>query len=240
VNPSSTQPDPPSEPPSGRRARERRDMRSANRFLWGGKMRQAFWDLAGLSSLVVNVVLIVILVLLAKEVFSLKRLVQDQLIGGLHSNFVKMDEAHIVTTILVSDTIQVNDTIPVVFDLPLKQDTQIKLTRDTEVKNATIFLNGKAVPLNIILKEGTPLNISLDLVVPVNQMVPIQLKVPVNLTVPVDIPLSKTDLHQPFVGLQNVLGPYQSLLAKYPNSWKQTPLCGKLTNWLCGAFFGPQ
>ena len=43
---------------------------------------------------------------------------------------------------------------------------------------------------------------ALDLIVPVDQMIP------VNLNVKVDIPLNQTDLHKPFVGLQEVVRPY--------------------------------
>jgi len=237
---SSTLPDDPSTQPPQDKAAKPQDAPGVERFIWSGKLKEAFWTIACIVSLTVNLILFVILILLARNVFGLKRLVQYQLIDGLHSNFVKMDDAHIVTTILVSDTIKVEDTIPVVFNLPLKQQTQVTLTRDTQVKDATIFLNGKAVPLDIILKKGTDLNIALDLVVPVSQTVPVVLTVPVQLKVPVDIALNKTDLHEPFVGLQNVLTPYQDLLGKLPDSWKQIPFCGPLTNWWCRAFFGSQ
>jgi hypothetical protein len=167
------------------------------------------------------------------------------LLGGLYANFVKMDEAHILTqiqvndTIRVKDTIQVDDTIPVVFDLPLAQNTQVVLTQDTPIKNATIYLNGIAVPLDLVLRQGTPLNISLNLTVPVSQTlpvklsVPVDLTVPVNLTVPVDIPLDQTQLHAPFVGLREVVAPYQGMLADLPSSWDETPLCAPWVDWVC-------
>jgi hypothetical protein len=195
------------------------------RLFWQGKIGPAFWTIASLFSLSMNVVLIVLLVILGKQIFNIKSLVAEQLIGGLHENFVKMDEAHIRTSILVKDTIQVNDTLPVVFDLPLSTETQVILTQDTPINNATIYLNGMPVPLNLVLREGTPLNISLNLTVPVNQSVPVVLDVPIQLNVPVDIALSETDLHEPFVGLQNVISPYQELLSSLPNSWADTPLC---------------
>lgn len=197
----------------------------SGRFFWQGKVGPAFWTIASLVSLGVNVFLIVVLILLGKQVFSLKALVADQLVGGLHENFVKMDEAHIRTSILVSDTIQVNDTLPVVFDLPLSTETQVVLTQDTPINNATIYLNGMPVPLNLVLRQGTPLNIALNLTVPVNQTVPVVLDVPVKLNVPVDIALNQTDLHEPFVGLQGVVSPYQELLTSLPDSWAETPLC---------------
>lgn len=210
------------------------------RWLWQGKVGPAFWTVASLISLTVNIVLIAVLVLLGREIFTLKSLVGQQLIGGLYKNFVSMDDAHIITTIQVQDTILVRDQMPVVFDLPLSQDTQVVLTQNTPVKNATIFLNGVAVPLDIILKEGTPLNIRLDMVVPVSQTIPVELNVPVDLTVPVDIPLNQTELHEPFIGLRNVVAPYNQLLAPLPDSWQETPLCGPWTGWLCSWIFGEQ
>ena len=207
------------------------------RYLWQGKVIPAFWTFASVLSLTVNLILIIVLILLGRELFNLKGLITDQFIGGLYDNFVLMDDASIVTTIAVNDTIQVVDTIPVVFDLSLAQDTTVVLTSDTPVKGTTIYLNGVAVPLDLVLPQGTALNIRLDMVVPVSQTVPVVLDVPVALNVPVNIPLNKTELHQPFVGLQNVVSPYHTLLVSLPDSWEETPMCGSLTGWFCRWLF---
>ena len=135
----------------------------------------------------------------------IKAVADEKMFEGLLYNFVLMDRANIRTEIIVSDSIQVVDTIPVVFDLPLKQSTQVILNKDTPIKNATIYLNNQPVPLDLTLKAGTPLNIDLNLTVPVSQTVPVVLDVPVNLKVPVDIPLKDTELHEPFIGLQDVV-----------------------------------
>jgi hypothetical protein len=209
------------------------------KVIWRGKIGPAFWTFTGLVSVVVNLILVTLLIGLGRELFTIKYIVNEQLLGGLHSNFVKMDEAHIVTTIEVVDVIQVVDSIPVVFDLLLSQDTEVRLTQNTVISNATIFLNGQAIPMRIILPEGTALNINLDMVVPVNKMVPIVLDVPIHLTVPVDIPLNQTDLHEPFVGLQEVVGPYHRLLSDLPDSWENTPLCGPLTESFCQILLKP-
>jgi hypothetical protein len=209
----------------------------ARRWLWRGKVGPAFWTVASLLSLAVNVILIAVLLGLGRQLFTLKHLVGDALIGGLHTNFVKMDSAHIRTTITVSDTIQVVDTIPVVFDLPLNTRTTVTLVEDTPIDNVTIYLNNSPVTLPLVLPQGTPLKIKLNLSVPVNQTVPVKLNVPVLLTVPVDIPLDQTELHQPFVGLRQVVEPYQALLSDLPGTWQEAPFCGKLGNWLCGWMF---
>jgi hypothetical protein len=128
----------------------------------------------------------------------------------------------------------VRDEIPVVFDLPLKQDTTVVLTRRALVENARIWLNGSPVNLDIVLREGTQLDIHLDMIVPVSQTLPVVLQVPIELVVPVDIPLRETELHAPFKGLQDVLLPYRDLLEPLPSSWEETPLCAPEPSWLCG------
>jgi hypothetical protein len=229
MNTLSTGPEPVAQPDELKAAPEQT---GKNRFLWQGKVLPAFWTIASAFSIVINIVLIVVVLILAGELFSIKKLVQVQLVGGLYENFVKMDEAHIQTTILVSDTIQLHDSIPVVFDLPLKQGTEITLTKDTPIKKASVILNGQPVPTDIILKEGTRMSIALDLVVPVNQQVPVELSVPVHLVVPVDIPLSETELHEPFSGLQDVVAPYKKFLDGLPDSWGGL-MCGPLKGWPC-------
>ncbi len=223
-------------PPSGNQQAFEREER-LRRLLWRGKLGPAFWTVASVISLLVNIILIAILIGLGKQVFTLKNLVTDPLIGGLHSNFIKMDNAHILSMITVSDTIQVVDTIPVVFDLPLKTRTTVTLVEDTPIDNVTIFLNNSPVSVPLVLPQGTPLKIRLDLSVPVSQTVPVKLNVPVLLKVPVDIPLDQTELHDPFVGLREVVEPYQTLLGELPQTWQEAPFCGKMTAWLCRLFF---
>jgi hypothetical protein len=201
-------------------------------FIWqGGKWRPALRRSAILISLVVNIVLIIVLLIVAQQLFTIKAVADQRMFEGLYYNFVLMDRAHIRTEILVSDTIQVVDEIPVVFDLPLQQGTEVILNKDTPIKNATIILNNQRVPLDLTLKEGTPLHINLDLIVPVSQTVPVVLTVPVNLKVPVDIPLAQTELHEPFIGLQEVIAPYYWTVHNLPESWEKVPLC---EGWIRG------
>lgn len=206
----------------------------ARPYLWGGgKWRPAARRTAILISLITNLVLLIVLGLLAQQLFTLKNFINQDIIAGLYTNFVLMDRAHITTTVQVNDTLKVVDTIPVVFDLQLAQDTQVVLTKDTPIENATIILNNQAVPLDLVLKAGTPLSINLDLVVPVSQTVPVALDVPVVLEVPVDIPLADTQLHQPFIGLQEVVSSYYWKLNQ-THSWAELPFCQKpLSSVVC-------
>jgi len=220
-----------SPPPAEGPSLTRRTWHRAKPFLWRRRVAPAFWTVASVFSLVINIILIVVIILLGRKLFLMKIMMDTQFLGGLDENFLLMDQSHIKTTIIVSDTIQVKDTIPVVFDLPLSQSTNVVLINDTPVDNATIYLNNQAVPLDLVLKAGTILGIQLDLTVPVNQTIPITLNVPVQLEVPVDIPLDQTELHKPFLGLHEVISPYLDLLSRIPDSWEDVckgtmkPIC---------------
>lgn len=189
---------------------------TAARRLLGGpfKIGPAFWTTTSVFSLIVNIVLLVVLILVGRELFSIKALLSDQLIGGLATNFALMDQAKITTNVVVQDT------IPVQFTLPVSQKTTVVLTKDTEITGARVNLStgGLSItnaPANIVLPAGTPLKIQLEMDIPVDA------SVPVSLNVPVDIPLNQTELHEPFVGLQNVVAPYQKLLYDLPDSWEE-------------------
>jgi hypothetical protein len=195
------------------------------RWRWPFHFLPAFWTITGLLSLVVNVILIVVMISLANQLFTLKAIVQDQLIGGLAKNFQLMDQARIKTTINVATN------VPAKFMLPLDTDTTVTLTKETPIKAARVTLTTgglqiTSAPTNILLPAGAVLPIHLTLEVPVDQ------QIPVNLTVPVDIPLNQTDLHKPFVGLQQVLQPYQALLKSVPGNW-QDIICGTTPDDLC-------
>jgi len=52
----------------------------------------------------------------------------------------------------------------------------------------------------------------------------------------VDNPLSQTDLHQPFTGLQEVVRPYYLMLDEVPDNWSEV-LCGPQPGRLCANLF---
>lgn len=199
-------------------------------WLYQGKFWPAFWTVSALISLVINVILVAMLLGLGRQVFTLKTVLKDQLLGQLYGSFALMDEAHIKTTIPVEAS------VPAKFDLPLKTNTTVTLTEDTRLSNATVSrletggLTISNAPADIILPAGTRLPIALELTVPVDE------KIPVKLSVEVDIPLNETDLHAPFVGLQNVVTPYYLMLAGLPGSWQEV-MCGNPPSALCAAIF---
>jgi hypothetical protein len=174
----------------------------------------AFWNVTSWLSLAVDAVLIAVVIILLiyvrklnvqmNELMSLSSMPLDT-VSGLYTNFEKMNNAHIVTTI------PLDTEIPVQFDIQIDQQTEVVLSQDTPIKGARVTLNTGGLnitnaPANIILPAGTRLPILLTLTVPVDK------RVPVHLTVPVDINLALTDLGVPFTGLMDVLEPLYCLL----------------------------
>jgi hypothetical protein len=188
------------------------------------KQHPLFWNIGAGLSITLNFILIAVVIVLATQIFSIKAALTDDLVGGLYYNFLLMDQAEISTTV------QVEDMIPVQFDLPLNQNTVVVLTEATPIDNARVSLstgglNITNAPADIVLPAGTELPVRLDLVVPVDT------EIPVVLTVPVNIPLSETELHEPFAGLQDVVSPYYQMLNDLPGSWHEVRCL--IISWGC-------
>jgi hypothetical protein len=175
------------------------------------KFLPAFWTIASVMSFTVNIVLLIVLAVLLQNFNTVGVTVtglSDQLLGGLYNNFVKMDQAHIKTTIPVSKE------IPVQFTLNVSGPADVTLSRDVSISGALVTVNTGGLNINnaranIVLPQGTVLPINIQ-----NLAVPVDQKVLAELNVDVDIPLNQTDLHEPFVGLQGVVKPYYCLLEK--------------------------
>jgi len=170
-----------------------------------------FWTIASVLSLAINLVLIIALLVVWINLQTLGVSMStalnlgNGLLGGLFTNFEKMDRAHITTTIPVETT------IPVKFDLQLNQQTNVVLSQDVTINNALVTVKTGGLNIvnaltTIVLPEGTNLPVVLNLTVPVDQMVPVVLNVDV------DIPLEQTQLHEPFVGLQEVVKPFYCMI----------------------------
>jgi len=199
------------------------------RLLWQRKLGPAFWTITGLFSLTINIILIVILYFSGQELFSIKALLSDQLIGGLHENFVKMEEAVIDTTVLIEET------IPIQFTLPLSQTTNVVIVDDVTMPGTSVLIRTGGLTLDanaeIVLPAGTTLPAKL------NMEVPVDTQIPITLAVNVSIPLRETELQEPFVGLQRVVAPYDQLLAETPGSWQEV-VCQSGPGWLCALWGG--
>lgn len=204
-----------------------------------GKYLPAFWTVACVFSLVVNVILIALLIGFGRNFFALKAIVAKGLIDGTSQNLALMDQAHIVTTVPVQTEIRLQQDLPVVFNLPINQNTQLLLAQETRISGAYIYLNNTPVLTDMTLPAKTPIQVSLNMSVPVNATTPISMTVPVSLQATVDIPINKTDLHQSIVGLQGVIEPYKILLGSTYNAPKDFPLCSHWwSGWMCTIFFG--
>lgn len=170
-----------------------------------------FWTIASVISLSVNAILALVLVVLVISLLryglSISSLLNmgNSLLGGLYTNFEKMDRASIQTNVTVDTT------IPVKFDLQLNQQTNVVLSQDVTIENALVTVNTGGLNITrgnttIILPQGTTLPVVLNLTVPVDTTVPVTLNVPVN------IPLNQTELHEPFTGLQDVVRPFYCMI----------------------------
>jgi hypothetical protein len=209
------------------------------KFSHQGKYLPAFWTVASIFSLIVNIILIAILISFGRNFFMLKALVADGLINGTSSSLALMDKAHIVITIPVSTTVQLKDDLPLVYDLTLDQYSDLTVVRDTTIQGARIYLNNTAVTTDLTLPANTPIQVNMDMTIPVSTTVPVNITVPVAIQVPIDIPVEQTDLHQSIVGLQGALEPYRILMDTLFTSPKDIPLCNYWwSGWMCSLFFG--
>jgi len=190
------------------------------RGIFGPKL----WNIASVISLSLNAILVLTLCILMAALASYGMKVSDMLnlgtsiLGGLYTNFEKMDRAHITTTI------PINTTIPVQFDLAISQETSVVLSQDVTINNARVTVNTGGLNITqadttIVLPQGTNLPINLNLTVPVNT------SIPVVLDVPVDIPLQSTQLHEPFSGLQDVIRPIYCLIKSNAVNLDGNPIC---------------
>lgn len=177
---------------------------------WRFKFLPAFWTVASILSFTVNIVLLIALLLAIQTLRSFPTMpviATDQLsgfLGGLYTNFVKMDDATIATNIPVDAMIPLNIVVPV------QATTRITLAENVVIPNAHVRINTGTLNINadavVTLPANTPLMVNLDFPLTVQNSIPVHLDVPVN------IPLNQTELHEPFVGLQEVVKPWYCLV----------------------------
>jgi hypothetical protein len=187
----------------------------------GLKLLPAFWTIASLMSITVNIVLIVILLIVLQMLGAIQNTTNDQvsgLLGGLYNNFVLMDQANIRTSI------HVEKEIPVQFSLNVSGPTNVRLSQPVTISGALVTvqtggLNIVNARATIVLPQDTLLPINIE-----NLVVPVDQKVLAELDVPVDIPLNQTELHEPFVGLQGVVRPWYCLIERNA-TFNGEPVC---------------
>jgi hypothetical protein len=180
----------------------------------------AFWTVTGILSLVVNGILIALVIYLVTSVTGLQLSASDagaNVLSGLYTNFEKMDRASITYTIPVDAQVPLNITVPV------QKTTTITLASDAVIQNARVRISSTALnidaPAQVTLPAGTMLDVSMAFDIPV------QTSIPVHLDVPVNIPLSQTQLHEPFTGLQQVVKPFYCLIEPNALNLDGVPVC---------------
>jgi hypothetical protein len=205
-----------------------------------GKYLPAFWTVACIFSLIVNIILIAVLTSIGHSFFEFKALISNSLVNEASKSLEMMDKAHIVTTVPVQTTVQLRDNLPVVFDLVIDQNTQLSLIKDTTISGARIYLNNTAVTTDLTLPVNTPFLTNLNTTIPVSTTVPVDITVPITMQVPVDIAVNQqTDLHQSIVGMQGAIAPFKTVMGTAFNSPKDFPICNHWwSGWMCSIFFG--
>jgi hypothetical protein len=183
-----------------------------NRFL------PAFWTAASIISLLVNAILLILVIALLRNLGSLNAVsLGSGILGGLYTNFERMDQAHITTTI----PIQTN--IPLDLTVPVQTTTGITLAKDASIPGAHVKINTPLfnidAPANVTLPAGTSMEVAMSF------SLPVQAQVPVSLSVPVDIALQDTELHPAIVGLQDTLRPLYCMLTPAAQSLTGEPVC---------------
>lgn len=161
---------------------------------------RALWTIGSAVSLISNAILIGVLFLVLQAAGGLNATgLGTGLLGGLYSNFERMDAATIKTNI------PVNDNIALDLNIPVQTTTSITLAQDVLIQNAHVKISTSTFNIDsnadVTLPAGTPLNVVL------NFMLPIQQTVPVSLNVPVKIPLKDTELHPAIAGLESTIQP---------------------------------
>ncbi len=161
---------------------------------------RALWTVGSAVSLIFNAILILALLITLRAAGGLNATgLGTGLLGGLYSNFEKMDAATIKASIPVTDNIPLN------LNIPVQTTTGITLAQDVLIQNAHVKIATSAFNIDsnadVTLPAGTALNVVLNFTVPIQQSVPVSLKVPVN------IPLKDTELHPAIAGLESTIQP---------------------------------
>ena len=184
---------------------------------------RAFWDVASIFSMIVNVIFIGLLIVMALQIKNLETTIKaldalgNNVLGGLYGNFVKMDQASINTTIAVDAQ------IPLDFSLPVAQNTTVVLTSSVNIPDAHVVINTGGLNINSLASVTLPAGTSLP--IQLNLNIPVQSSIPISLRVPVSIPLNQTDLHEPFTGLQTTIRPIYCMLNKNAQYPEGTYIC---------------
>ncbi|NIM95516.1 MAG: hypothetical protein GTO18_17600 [Anaerolineales bacterium] len=164
------------------------------------------------ASLVLNLIFLIILIVVAGRLFSIKSEVAEPLLEVVDLTVQAIED----TTIQADMTVKAD--VPVSFDVPLQRETTVILSQPTRVEGVELSIRSATfsidAPASFILPAGTQLPITMDLTVPV------QTTVPVEVVLPVELSLEESGLEQPIGALQDLIVPYRVLLGDAPDCWQ--------------------
>jgi hypothetical protein len=177
-----------------------------------------FWRAAVVLTLVtsmaINLILIVIVFALINQVGSIK-ITLSSVLGQLDSAFEGLGQ------VVVNDTIKINQQVPVQFELPLSQDTVVTTRGPVPINTQANFSLGQFGSINGIvslqLPAGTQLPVHLDMSVPVSNSIPVVFDQPVS------IPLAEKGLGPVVAKLRAAVGPIINLVQQLPDRFVIIP-----------------
>ena len=177
-----------------------------------------FWRAAAvltlITSMIINLILIVVVFVLVNQVGSIKRTL-NSVLGQLDSAFEGLGQ------VVVRDTIKINQQVPVQFDLPLKQDTVVTTRSPVPINTQATFSLGQFGSINGVvslqLPTGTTLPVRLEMTVPVSNSIPVVFDQPVT------IPLADKGLGPVVAKLRAAVGPLIDLVQQLPDRFVIIP-----------------
>jgi len=182
--------------------------------------RERFQNIAIVFSFVVNVILILVVLILATQIMTIKKQILEPLVYGLDNSFASLGEATISTTIPISQQLRVAFDLPVNFELPLDQDTTVTTLTPTPINTIVYLSMGQYgwinAPVSLNLPAGTPLRVKLSMKIPVSTVVRVDQQVPVRFDQGARIKLGPSGLNPVVAQLRGVVGPYVELMQKLP------------------------
>ena len=177
-----------------------------------------FWDatktLILITSMFVDLILIVAVIILANQVGAIKTTLNNVL-GQLDSAFEGLGQ------VVITDTIKINQQVPVQFELPLQQDTVVTTQAPVPLTTQATFSLGQYGSINGVvslqLPAGTRLPVHLDITVPVSNVIPVVFDQPIR------IPLAEKGLGPVVAKLRAAVGPLIGLVRQMPDRFVIIP-----------------
>ncbi|NTU62644.1 MAG: hypothetical protein HGB05_04410 [Chloroflexi bacterium] len=160
------------------------------------------------TSMVINLILIVVVFVLLNQVGSIK-LTLNSVLGQLDAAFEGLGQ------VVITDTIKISQQVPVQFDLPLNQDTVVTTQAPVPINTQATFSLGQFGSINglvsLQLPAGTRLPVHLELTVPVSNAIPVVFDQPIS------IPLAEKGLGPVVAKLRAALAPIIDLVRQLPD-----------------------